>query len=502
MNLTERVLVKIAPGWALSRFRARETFKAYEAAKPGRLHKANATHKSGDVSATEAGRSLRGQARYLEENSDMIDGLLSVLVNNVVGKEGIGVEPMPQGFDGEVHDAFAKELAEGFAEWSLKCDSTGQWSRAELERLACRAWLRDGECLGEHILGKVPNFTHPNGVVPFSIQAMESDFLPFDLTQPAKGIAQAIETNAWGQALNFHVYLHHPGSMAGYTIKTRPVPAGSMMHIKLVKRLHQRRGVSILASSMARISGLQNYEESELVAARIAAAMAFYIRKGEPNDYDANATTAAGTRKTLAISPGTIFDDLKPGEDVGTIESKRPNALMQKFRDTMFRAICAATGANFSTTAKQYDGTFSAQRQELVESYVSYGVLSDAFIAQWSRRVYRQYVHMSILSGRHTVPGEVDPDTVMKAYYQPPVMPWIDPLKEAKGFTEIVKGGFGTESEVVRSRGKNPEEVHRQRKREILRNRDDGLVFSSDSFHQYYASKNNAKGTSGVQSAA
>lgn len=485
MNLLDKAISSVAPGWGLSRLRSRAGIMAYEAAKPSRLHKAKGNHSSGDSTVQWAGRSIRGQARYQEENSDLVDGLITTLVNNVVGKDGIGVEPMPMDYAGNVHEAFASELLDAFAEWSLKCESTGQWSRPEIERLVCRTWLRDGECLGEQLLGHVPGFKHPNSSVPYSIQVMEPDFLPLDLHHPDKNIVQGIERNPWGQPQKFHVYLSHPGDMGSYSMKTRPVPAERMLHIKQVKRLHQGRGVSILASTMHRISGLQNYEESELVAARIAAAMAFFIKKGVAEDYDGGGNDA-DKRRHLSISPGTIFDDLKPGEDVGTIESKRPNALMQKFRDTMVRAICSATGANFSTVAKQYDGTYSAQRQELVESYLSYGVLSNAFIAQWSRPVYRRFVQMAIMTGRVKVPSDVDPRTVMLAYFQPPVMPWIDPAKEADGQTKIVAGGFGTESEVIRSRGKNPQEVKRQRIREIRENRENELVFSSDAYHEHY----------------
>jgi len=488
MNLLDRAIATVAPSWALTRARSRSGLAAYEAAVPSRTHKAKKSVGSADSIVQRSAKSLRDQARHLEENSDLIDGLLTTLVNNVVGKEGIGVEPMPLNHEGRVHEQFARELLDGFVEWSLRPDSTGQYSRSEMERLVCRTWLRDGECLGEQLLGFIPGFMHPNKAVPFSLQLMEPDFLPLDLTRPADGVQQGIEVNRWQQATFYHVYEQHPGSMAVTGFKTRPVKAEQMLHIKQVKRLHTRRGVTVLASALKRISGLDNYEESELVAARISAAMAFYIRKGEGQDYTADDT--AEKRRHFPISPGTIFDDLKPGEDVGSIESKRPSALLQPFRDAMTRMICsAAGGVNHSTVSKKYEGSYSAQRQELVDSFVSYGVLSNAFINQWSRPVYRRYVQMSILSGRHVPPPDVDMRTVLIAYYQPPVMPWIDPYKEAQGNRELVKGGFGTEAEVNRARGKNPQELKRQRIREIKENREAGLVFSSDAYHELYGAR-------------
>lgn len=490
MNFLDRAILVFSPGWALSRVRSRVGLAAYQAASPSRTHKADRSRGDANASISRGAESIRDQARFQEENNDIVDGLLTTLVNNVVGKDGIGVEPMPLNHAGQVHEEFARELLEGFTEWSLKMESTGQWARAEAERLVCRTWLRDGECLGEQLIGGIPGFNHPNGELPFTIQLMEPDFLPMGLTQPGNGIYQGVEVNQWQQPTAYHVYLNHPGGMFANSLKTRAVPAEYMYHVKLAKRLHSRRGVSILASSLQRIGGLQNYEESELVAARISAAMAFYIRKGEPGDYDDEGAGKTAKRRNISISPGTIFDDLEKGEDLGSIESKRPSPMVQSFRDTMFRAVCSsAGGVNFSTVSKKYEGSYSAQRQELVDSFTSYGVLSNAFIAQWVRPIYRRYVQISLLTGRHVPPADVDIRTVMLAYYQPPVMPWISPKDEAAGNREMVRGGFGTEAEVIRARGKNPKEVKRQREREIKENQQLGLVFNSDSYHEYCGSR-------------
>ena len=491
MSLLEKSIRRLSPRWALQREQARYAIKAYEAAKPSRLHEAR--KETGNINRIigSQGKSLRDQARYLEQNSDIVDGLLNVLVNNCVGKTGIGVEPMPLNEDGSIHESFGKELLERFSEWSLKCESTGTWSRPEVERLVCRSWLRDGECFGELIQGNVTGFSHPNERIPFSLQVMEADFVPFQRENEKNQTFQGITMNAWGQPEVFHVLAEPPDELHQYglDVKTRPVSANNMLHIKFVKRLHQLRGCTILGSSLLRLAGLANYEESELVAARIAASMAFYIRKGDSASYEFDPSSGQ-MRDYLNMHPGTIFDDLEPGEDVGTIESKRPNSLMQNFRDCMVRMICSATGANFSSVAKLYEGNYSAQRQELIESYLNYGVLSDQFTAQWSRPVYRHFVTMGISTGVIRIPRGVNSERVTNAFYQAPVCPWIDPLKEASANNQMIAGGLGTEAEFIRQRGKNPSEVKKRRITEIQENRDNDLVFSNDPFHQYYGTKN------------
>lgn len=86
---------------------------------------------------------------------------------------------------------------------------------------------------------------------------------------------------------------------------------------------------------------------------------------------------------------------------------------------------------------------------------------------------------MTLLSGV-TIPKDVDKKSLYNALYLGPVMPWIDPGKEAAAWKAIVRGGAGTEAEWTRARGKNPQEVKRQRLRETQFNRENGLVFDSD----------------------
>src|SRR3546814_16911546 len=70
-----------------------------------------------------------------------------------------------------------------------------------------------------------------------------------------------------------------------------------------------------------------------------------------------------------------VFDDLRPGESISTIDSNRPNPNLEIYRNGQLRAIAAPMRISFSTLSKNYNGTYSAQRQELVENFGAYGVL-------------------------------------------------------------------------------------------------------------------------------
>lgn len=54
------------------------------------------------------------------------------------------------------------------------------------------------------------------------------------------------------------------------------------------KRLHQVWGLSVFASAMSRFEDVKDYEESERIAAKVAASMTFQIKKGGGEQYGAD----------------------------------------------------------------------------------------------------------------------------------------------------------------------------------------------------------------------
>ncbi|HAW5899277.1 TPA: phage portal protein, partial [Escherichia coli] len=88
-----------------------------------------------------------------------------------------------------------------------------------------------------------------------------------------------------------------------------------------------------LSGVLIRLSALKEYEDSELTAARIAAALGMYIRKGDGQSYEADGNGSKDKERELTIQPGIIYDDLKPGEEIGMVKSDRPNPNLETFRN-------------------------------------------------------------------------------------------------------------------------------------------------------------------------
>ncbi|MDR9499964.1 MAG: phage portal protein, partial [Hydrogenovibrio sp.] len=194
--------------------------------------------------------------------------------------------------------------------------------------------------------------------------------------------------------------------------------------------------------------------------ARISASMAAFIKKGNPDLYDDDADSE---EREINIQSGMVYDGLMPGEDVGTIESNRPSQLLQPFRDSMLKAISTGTGAGYSPVSNDYSGTYSSQRQQLIDNWINYEVLQDAFIAEVIRPTYRRFVQMAV-NARLVKTTGVDMATIYDADYRGPVMPWIDPKKEADAHKLRLAIGMTSPQKVMRNSGENPQEVVDQTK--------------------------------------
>lgn len=459
----------------------------YEAAKPSRHRKFHRDGGSPNRLVEQGAVALRNQARFLERNHDISRGAIRTLVNNVVGPNGIGIEPQPRRADGTIHEEYAQALRAAWRDWCKRPEVTWRHTWAKAQRMMARVWLRDGEAFAQQLIGTVPKLDHGTRV-PYSLELFEPDMVPMDYNDAEKGIRQGIETNGWGRVTGVWVYRTHPAEasalLRGNDLKR--ISADRILHLMRPDRLHQLRGVSEFASVITRVEDLKDYEESERVAAKLAARLAMYVKRANPEGFnpenDDRETDAEGNRipREIELQAGTIIDSLAVGEEIGLIDTKRPNPNAITWRMGQLRAYVAGIGASYSSVARDYDGTYSAQRQELVEQYVHYAVLTDEFTGMFVQPVWENFVLAADMSGVVPMPADVVPETADDALFVGQSMPWIDPLKEVNAWLALVRAGFGSEVEVMRKRGVNPRDVLEQIALWRTQVAEKGLVFDSN----------------------
>ena len=463
-------LARIAPGTALKLRQRRALYdahtqaaRAYDAAKQSQWRPAMGNTSSGDGVMDLAKGKLRGIARQLDENHDLAVGVFDDLVNNSIGT-GLKVAPRVMTPAGELLEDFNQRVIELWDEWADAPETTGTLGFEQLERLATRSYLRDGEVFGLIVRGAGFRYRTP---VPLALQMLEADFLPFDYDDRAANILHGIQTDEWDSPTAFYFYRAHPGSPhVRWTTdaEMRVVPAERVLHLKFVRRLGQRRGVPIIHAVIDRLRDVKDYEESERIAAKVAADMTAFIER--TSEFQGMGTTVNDDKnRVLEMSAGSIFT-LLPGEKVGTVKSDRPNTGLGDFRNAMLRAVAAGTGTRFSSVSRDYNGTYSAQRQELVEGAIAYRQHTAHLCRRFHKPIYRAWLESAFASGRLSMPRNASRETLYRVDFRAPALPWIDPQKEANAWKLLNEAGLESRAEIIRQRGRDPAQVFRELERE------------------------------------
>lgn len=470
MALIDQV-AKVAPGFAARYVGNRLTYdinkrnrdnaqRLYDAATQTQYRKPiMGAGNSPDAIMSSAGTKLRDLARHLEENHDLVVGIFDDLLNNVVG-DGAKVAPMARTRDGDLARDFNAAVSDLWEEWSQSPDTTGELGFEQLERQAARHLFRDGELFIRHVNNQRFNYQTP---VPYVLDLLDADYVPMDLTSTDSRIIQGIEVNQWGAPSNYYFFKNHPGDLIATNSvllgNTKRIPASQIMHLKFTRRLRQRRGVPVIHSVINRLQDLKDYEESERIAAKVAADFTFFIKKS--SEYNGPVAVNSDKNRSFGMAAGSGFE-LMPGEDVGTIDANRPNTGLQDFRNSMMRAVAAGTGTRFSSISRDYNGTYSAQRQELVEAAIAYRVHFKYLMRRFYIPVYQRFIQTAIAAGRLPSTRGVDMNTILRADYRAPALPWIDPQKEANAYKTLIDTGLESRQEIQRQRGRDPVKVREE----------------------------------------
>jgi lambda family phage portal protein len=297
--------------------------------------------------------------------------------------------------------------------------------------------------------------------VPYSLELLEADYLPMDLS--GDNIVHGVEKNQWGRPRAFHLYKQHPGNtivpFTRQTLETSRVSADIITHLKFVRRLRQTRGVPIIHGIINRMDDIKDYSESERIKARVNAAFTTAIRRTADftGEVDANGNIP------FEMQSGIIFDGLRVGEELQSVGTDTPNPNLGPFIAEMMRAAASGTGTSYSSISKHYDGTYSAQRQELVEAREGYKKLLNFFIGVQMQPVWKNFIDMAVTARLFVMPAGV---TLQQLYtsvdMRGPGVDWIDPKKESDADIQNIENGLKSRHQVIREHGGDPRQVDRE----------------------------------------
>ncbi len=509
MNPIDKFIGWLSPAQGIRRATARQALAAYEGGRSTSRRQKSTDNSTGERQVMRDAATVRATMRDLERNHDLVRGALLALTRNVVGPNGVSIEPTPRKggnandntYD-SIHDGFARELLIAFNEWAMRPEVTRTLDWVQAQELAFRSMARDGEAFAQLVEGTGTYIQHATSV-PLSLELLEADVVPLWYERDTPLVKAGIERNAWGQPTAYYAYMQHPGDGGWVNERAlKRVPAQRFLHVAVRERLSGLRGISLFASAIDRLMDIKDYEESERVAANMAAKFAWQITRDPGMEWtlppNPDGSEYRPDERQFQLRSGAIFDELLPGEKIEIANPNRPNPNLGEFRRQQLRAASRPTCLTYSTMAGDYDGTYSAQRQELVEAYSGYRMLTSQFVSQFVRPVWQRFVEQAIASGRVRVPADVRADTVAQAQFRGPAMPWIDPSREIGAIVDEVRAGVSSLTQKVAERGRRIQDVMEEIKREQVLADELGIVLDTDA---RYVNKSGAAQSQDMQTA-
>jgi lambda family phage portal protein len=402
---------------------------------------------------------LRDRSRQLDREYALATGMLDRATENVIGH---GMRNDPTTGDPETDE----RLRELWPAWWDTADLTGMFGGVELERLAHRSFLRDGD-IGFALVDRGWNKAFVQPIEGDLIDTMEGGY---DL---AKRIVDGIQLNEDMRPIAYYVL---GLAITGVQMESVPVPAKNFVFYARRKSFTQLRGEPCFAQVERLFDQIDGYVEASVVAARIAACQGLIVKKLDGGKIVGNLATQLNSKnnpqKVEGMEPGMIRY-LNPGESIEQLKPNQPTQSFPDFVSSLIRFTGITMGLPLELVFLDFSRTtYSSARASLLQSYASFRAAQQLFINQVMAPIYRWRVEKWVRDGVLKIPNKLnaDPRSGLPAKYLShqwiaPGWAWIDPVKEIQAAMMEVDAGFNSEESICLQHGRTIAEVFASKKR-------------------------------------
>jgi lambda family phage portal protein len=475
---------------------ARTGRRMYHSARPSRLTAGwQSTQSSADAEISSSLTLLRGRSRALMRDSPYAKRARRLIVNNVIGS-GMGLQAQVKNTRGEMLKRANDGIEEAFSCWSRAdyCHTGGGMAFGDFERALLAQVVETGEVF-------VRQHYRPFGgsPIPYALELIESERVPHE-NLIALGVGESLGLNAtemrlgvevdqFYRAVAYWIRDRHPSDYPyPSTVKNlvQRVPADEIIHLRLIDRWPQTRGVPWLHAIARALNDMEGYEEAELVAARGAANYLGWLEQSDLDDPDVEQQDDGSFETEL--SPGIIGRG-PPGSKIQFNNPNRPNSALDPFMRFMLRKIAAGLDVSYASLSRDYSqSNYSSSRLDLLDDRDVWRSLQTWWQRAFRCQVHSRWLQQAVLAGEvDGVPVEeygVDPEKFEAAKFKARGWSWIDPTKEVQAFKEAVRCGFTTRTAVIAqtNNGDDIEDVDLERAGELAAQKelDPELVYDVD----------------------
>jgi lambda family phage portal protein len=421
---------------------------------------------SGSFEVLYAWRRVCYLARDLERNNPHARAFLRELGLNVIGPNGIRLQPRVKNLKGpNLNEKLNTAISEAWTDFRTKglYEVTGQYSGILADNLALRGMARDGGCLLKFHRG------YRGNKYRFAVQLLEVDALDLWYTKildEQRIVTEGVEVDGFGKPINYHLLKYSEADlMANTTIGQRiVVPARDMVHAWLPERLTSVRGISWFASVLLKLRMLDKFEEATAIAKRTTAAkMGFFERTVTAEKYEGQGELPTG-EIINEVNPGS-FEELPTGVTFKPFDPGKSEDNYHDFRKAILRSVASGLGPMYNVLANDLESVnYSTARFGRDLEVMFWRYLQNFWIETVLQPIFRAWLESWRLYGGNDCPVDFSQmDMVEKSMlWRPRGFPYIDPQKDVEASTGAICFGLSTHTRELAEQGLDIEEVFQE----------------------------------------
>ncbi len=420
---------------------------------------------SADIALRYDAQTLRNRARELVGSNATAAAIPKIFSDNIIGKDGITLQPMLETSRGDPNERINARILEAWEHWGTRgqCTTDRGLSFVDCQKLFVENKVVDGEVLVHLVRG----FDNDFG---FAIDFIDPDqldqFLQLKAEPGTNQIRMGIEMDPWFGPVAYHLWQNHPSEMLDR--KRIRVPATEIQHSFFRIRPRQSRGVTQFAPIMFELKMLGGYREAELVAARTASSKMGFIQSmredgvpwtGDPGD--------PSEKINLETEPG-LMEQLPPGYEFKGWDPQHPTAQFDAFDKAILRTISTGIRLSYMSLSGDLRGTsYGSGRIGMLAERATFQGSQANTVSEFNDPVYAAWLPMAVLSGQLDI-GTTDVRGVARQRrWHPRSFPWIDPRNDIEAAEREVAIGADSVTRIAAERGRDFEDVMKDRQREM-----------------------------------
>ena len=394
-------------------------------------------------------------------------GAIDRIVLNTIGsglKLNVRIDPERLGMSESKSREWASITEAEFDYWSSSkdCDITRTLNFSELQNLAMKSVLLDGECLCLLPMSEVKDNPYR-----LRVQLIESDRLENPTEKYTdRMIDEGVELDDYGSPIAYWIanrnpyaeILHQP-LLEHKRIRVYGYYSGrrNIIHLMQMERIGQHRGVPFLAPVIEVLRQLGRYTDAELMAAIVSGMYAIFFQH-EPREEGAIGEEEFAVEEGLGETPGLegitqeqmygAIMDLPEGVKPVGVSANRPNVTFDSFIQSLVRQIGSALGLPAELILMQFTSSYSASRGALLEAWKLFRYWRSWFAMNFCQPIYEEFLTEAVTLGRIKAPGYFDDPVLRKAYawaeWTGPAQGQLNPVQEVQAAVLRVENGFST----------------------------------------------------------